>query len=96
MRVLISAAALALLSVPAALAANTTCTRPGVPMCMDDTTTFVSADRMTTCQMEVRDYVERTMAYLQCLSEEHQATSHELTRNVDRFNCRLSGGRSCG
>lgn len=72
------------------------CTKPGTPICMNDTTTFISADRMSVCQGEVREYVDRTMAYLQCLSNEHQSISHELSRNVDRFNCRLSGSRTCG
>lgn len=74
---------------------GTACVKPGVPACMDDAMTFVSADRMTTCQADVKDYVDRTMAYLKCLADENVATGQELTRNVDRFNCRLSGGRDC-
>lgn len=79
----------------AASAAGPQCVKPGVPACMDDSLTFVSADRMTTCQTDVKDYVDRTMAYLKCLADENAATGQELTRNVDRFNCRLSGGKNC-
>lgn len=79
----------------AALAAGPLCVKPGVPACMDDSLTFVSADRMTACQTDVKDYVDRTMAYLKCLADENVATGQELTRNVDRFNCRLSGGKTC-
>jgi hypothetical protein len=78
-----------------ALAAGLACVKPGVPACMADSMTFVSADRMMTCQADVKDYVERTMAYLKCLADENVATGQELTRNVERFNCRLSGGKDC-
>ncbi len=80
----------------AASAAVPSCAKPGMPLCMNDPTTFTNADRMTQCQGEVREYVDRSMAYLQCLSNEHQNASHELSQNVDRFNCRLSGNRTCG
>ena len=66
-------AALALLWAPAAMA-QAPCVKPGVPVCMDDTTTFVSAERMTTCQQEVREYIDRTMDYLRCLNEENAGT----------------------
>ncbi|HYH38502.1 MAG TPA: hypothetical protein VD860_09810 [Azospirillum sp.] len=72
------------------------CIKPLVPACMNDTTTFVSADKMQSCQFEVKDYVDKTMAYLTCVSDEHKATGQELTRNVERFNCRLSGRQNCG
>lgn len=71
------------------------CMKPGVPVCMEDNATFVSADRMTVCQSEVKEYVDRTMAYLKCLNDENISTGRELTRNVDRFNCRLAGQRAC-
>lgn len=71
------------------------CFRPGVPLCMDDGTTFVSADKMSGCQGEVKDYVDKTMAYLKCLNEDNIATGRDLTRNIDRFNCRLSGRKAC-
>lgn len=77
-------------------AAAPSCAKPGMPLCMNDPATFTNADRMTQCQGEVREYVDRSMAYLQCLSNEHQNASHELSQNVDRFNCRLSGNRTCG
>jgi len=90
-------AAGALVGVPRALAATIgSCAKPGVPVCMDDTTTFVSADKMAACQFEVKEYVDKTMDYLKCLNDENTATGQELTRNVERFNCRLSGGRTCG
>lgn len=98
-------AAIALLWIPVALApvalapgalAQALCVKPGVPVCMDDTTTFVSADRMTACQQEVREYIDRTMDYLRCLNEENATTGRELSQNVERFNCRLSGTRNCG
>lgn len=71
------------------------CLKPHIPQCMGDGTTFVSADRMSGCQFEVKEYVDRTMSYLHCLNDENRKTGEELTRNVDGFNCRLSGGRSC-
>lgn len=71
------------------------CSKPHAPQCMGDGTTFVSADRMSGCQFEVKEYVDRTMSYLHCLNDENRKTGEELTRNVDGFNCRLSGGRSC-
>ncbi|MGQ9371792.1 hypothetical protein [Azospirillum sp. ST 5-10] len=81
---------------PPGTTANTyICLKPGMPVCMDDATTFVSAERMQSCQFEVKEYVERTMAYLQCLNDESTATGKELNRNVERFNCRLSGGKAC-
>ncbi|WP_353859435.1 hypothetical protein [Azospirillum formosense] len=93
------AAALLVLAVavqsPARAETTIICTKPGVPLCMSDTTTFVSADKMAACQFEVKEYVDKTMDYLRCLNEENTSTGQELTRNVERFNCRLSG-RNCG
>jgi len=91
----LSVFAAALATAPAAWA-QAICIKPGAPACMNDMTTFVSAEKMQNCQFEVKDYADRTMAYLKCLSDEHQATGGELTRNVERFNCRLSGNRNCG
>jgi len=71
------------------------CLKPGVPLCMDDQATFLSADKMSSCQGEVKDYVDKSMAYLTCLNEENVSTGRELSRNVDRFNCRLSGRKGC-
>ncbi|KAA0597357.1 hypothetical protein FZ942_08815 [Azospirillum lipoferum] len=71
------------------------CLKPGVPLCMDDQATFLSADKMSSCQGEVKEYVDKSMAYLTCLNEENVATGRELSRNVDRFNCRLSGRKGC-
>ncbi|WP_372396958.1 hypothetical protein ABMY26_23025 [Azospirillum sp. HJ39] len=78
---------------PAATVAG--CLKPGVPLCMDDPSTFFSADRMSSCQGEVKDYVDKSMAYLTCLNDENMATGRELGRNVERFNCRLSGRKGC-
>lgn len=80
---------------PSATTPAAGCLKPGVPMCMDDTTTFVSADSMSSCQFEVKEYVERSMEYLKCLNDENVTTGQELTRNIDRFNCRLSGRKGC-
>ncbi|WP_376958720.1 hypothetical protein ABNQ39_02700 [Azospirillum sp. A26] len=71
------------------------CLKPGVPLCMDDQATFLSADKMSSCQGEVKDYVDKSMSYLTCLNEENVSTGRELSRNVDRFNCRLSGRKGC-
>lgn len=71
------------------------CLKPGVPQCMDDQATFLSADKMSSCQGEVKDYVDKSMSYLTCLNEENVSTGRELSRNVDRFNCRLSGRKGC-
>lgn len=71
------------------------CLKPGVPLCMDDQATFLSADRMSSCQGEVKEYVDKSMAYLTCLNDENIATGRELSRNIDRFNCRLSGRKGC-
>ena len=97
MRVLCVSVALGLAAfapVPAAWAA-TVCVKPMVPACMGDGTTFVSAEKMQNCQFEVKDYADKTMAYLTCLSDEHKSTGEELTRNIERFNCRLSGRQNC-
>ncbi|WP_148219209.1 hypothetical protein [Azospirillum sp. B510] len=71
------------------------CQKPGAPLCMDDQATFLNADKMSSCQGEVKEYVDKSMAYLTCLNEENMATGRELSRNVDRFNCRLSGRKGC-
>ncbi len=71
------------------------CTKPPVPVCMDDVGTFAAPDRMTSCQGDVKDYVDRSMGYLKCLNDENVASGRDLTRNVDRFNCRLSGRKTC-
>lgn len=87
------AAILALVAAPAA--AEPLCIKPAVPLCMEDTTTYVGAERMIDCQTAVREYIDRTMEYLKCLNDETTATGQELTRNVDRFNCRLAARDKC-
>ncbi|MBK1841378.1 hypothetical protein JHL17_28655 [Azospirillum sp. YIM B02556] len=82
-------------SAPQATTPAAGCLKPGVPLCMDDQSTFLSADKMSSCQGEVKEYVDKSMAYLTCLNEENVATGRELSRNVDRFNCRLSGRKGC-
>lgn len=72
-----------------------TCAKPTAPQCMDDGVTFAAPDKMTGCQSEVKDYVDRTMSYLKCLNDENIAAGRDLTRNVERFNCRLSGRKGC-
>jgi hypothetical protein len=71
------------------------CVKPGVPACMDDGTTFVSAEKMVDCQGAVREYIDRTMEYVQCLNDDVKRTGKELNQNVDRFNCRLGGRKDC-
>lgn len=71
------------------------CPKPVVPVCMDDGGTFTAPERMTSCQGEVKEYVDRTIGYLKCLNDENVASGRDLTRNVDRFNCRLSGRKTC-
>lgn len=90
----VSMTALALLA-GAAVAHGATaeelCVKVPRPACMDDQTTFVSADKMTDCQAAVKDYIDYTMAYIQCVNRESTTTGEELTTSVERFNCRLSG-----
>lgn len=50
---------------------------------------------MTTCQREVKGYVDQMVAYLTCLSDEHKQAAGEMSQVVDRFNCRLSRGSTC-
>lgn len=79
---------------PASSSAST-CAKPPAPPCMDDGATFAAPGAMTGCQSEVKDYVDRTMSYLKCLNDENIAAGRDLTRNVERFNCRLSGRKGC-
>lgn len=71
------------------------CPRPGMPSCIDDLTTYVSADRMIACQSAVKDYIETTMTYLLCRPGGDEAANDELNAAVRRFNCRLAGGEDC-
>lgn len=71
------------------------CPRPGMPDCIDDLTTYVSADRMIACQSAVKEYIETTMTYLLCVPRGDAATNEELNAAVHRFNCRLAGGENC-
>jgi hypothetical protein len=80
---------------PSAPSSASTCAKPPAPQCMDDGATFAAPDTMTGCQSEVKDYVDRTMSYLKCLNDENIAAGRDLTRNVERFNCRLSGRKGC-
>jgi len=86
-------ALLVMAAVPAA--AQTLCVKPPVPLCMQESQTYVAAERLIQCQEAVRDYIDTTMKYLKCLNEETTATGQELKQNVDRFNCRLSGKGDC-
>jgi len=72
------------------------CVKPPIPACLDDATTHVAAERLMDCQTAVRRYVDETMDYTKCLNDEVVRTGDEMTRAVNRFNCRLSARRDCG
>ena len=72
-----------------------TCVKPPMPACIDDQTTFVSADKMIDCQNAVKDYTETTMVYLACRPQGDVPTNVELMNAVNRFNCRLQGRDNC-
>lgn len=71
------------------------CPKPPMPACIDDLTTFVSADRMVECQSAVKVYIDVTMNYMACRQNMDSATNAELIAAVNRFNCRLMGGENC-
>lgn len=71
------------------------CPRPATPACIDDLTTYVSADRMIACQSAVKEHIESTMTYLLCRPGGDDAANDELNAAVRRFNCRLAGGEDC-
>lgn len=88
-------AVLAAFSTAAAAQQAPVCAKPPMPACIDDLTTFVSADRMVECQNAVKVYIDVTMSYMACRQNLDSATNAELIAAVNRFNCRLSGGEKC-
>lgn len=81
----------------AALAQTTQrqCVKPPTPACIDDLTTYVSADKMIECQDTVKIHIDAGMAYLMCPPLGDPAANAELIAAVNRFNCRLQGGENC-
>lgn len=92
-RVIVAGIATGLLVSGAALA--DACVKPPMPLCLEDTTTYVAAERLMDCQIAVRRYVDETMDYTKCLNDEVVRTGDEMTRAVNLFNCRLSARRDC-
>lgn len=88
-------AVLASLTAVAVAQQSPVCEKPPMPVCIDDLTTFVSADRMVECQNAVKVYIDVTMNYMACRQNMDSATNAELIAAVNRFNCRLMGGENC-
>lgn len=91
----VAGAVLASLTGVAAAQQTPSCPKPPMPACIDDLTTFVSADRMVECQSAVKVYIDVTMNYMACRQNMDSATNAELIAAVNRFNCRLMGGENC-
>lgn len=102
MRLFIVAAAAVFALTGTAAAQNSTakptvqCAKPPTPACVDDLTTYVSADKMIDCQNVVKEHVDATMAYLACMPLGDAPANAELMNSVARFNCRLQGRDNCG
>lgn len=71
------------------------CVKPATPACIDDLTTYVSADKMIECQDVVKNHIDAGMVYLNCMPLGDAAANAELIAAVNRFNCRLQGGENC-
>ena len=85
----------AMTGVAAAQSAQRQCVKPPTPACIDDLTTYVSADKMIECQDAVKAHIETSMAYLNCTPLGDPAANAALIAAVNRFNCRLQGGENC-
>lgn len=71
------------------------CVKPPMPACLDDSSTWVAAERLQDCQGAVKRYIDQTMDYTKCLNDEVVRTGDEMTKAVNRFNCRLSARQDC-
>lgn len=93
-----AAAFLMILAATGAASAQTSqrqCVKPPTPACIDDLTTYVSADKMIECQDVVKTHIETSMVYLMCPPLGDPAANAELIAAVNRFNCRLQGRDNC-
>ncbi len=89
---------LTLFAVTGAATAQTSqrqCVKPPTPACIDDLTTYVSADKMIECQDVVKNHIDVSMVYLNCPPLGDPAANAELIAAVNRFNCRLQGRDNC-
>lgn len=89
----ILAAVLALAALPTA--AQTLCSAPIAPICVDVETTYDDPSTADRCRQDVDAYTEAVDDYAACLQEQiDELRSHSDTLQ-ETFACRSQGGTDC-
>lgn len=89
----ILAAVLALAAVPAG--AQTLCSAPIAPICVDVETTYDDASTADRCRQDVEAYSESVEAYAACLQEQIDELRSHRDALDESFACRSEGGTDC-
>ena len=78
-----------------ATAAQTFCTKPIKPFCIEQNTTYTDERSRTDCRAEVDEFVAKTTAYGDCLRQQVKEAASEAETLRARFECKVRGDRNC-
>ncbi len=79
---------------PSALA-QTLCTEPVTPTCIEVGTTYDAEEELKRCRQDVTKYEDDMKAFEQCLADEVQNAAKVRDRVVERFRCKARQDSDC-
>lgn len=75
--------------------AQSLCTEPVAPTCIDIGTTYGSEEELKRCRQDVTGYEDDMKAFEQCLANEVKNAAKLRDRVVERFRCKVRKDSNC-
>lgn len=95
MRALLLASALALPAAAVPAGAQTLCTEPVSPACLDVEATFETERSVKRCRRDVEDYAQAVEQYAACVRDKAEGKEQHAEELRERFRCKAEGGAAC-
>ena len=93
MRIIFVALPLLLLALP--VRAQTLCTEPVNPICVDELTTYEDELTQSRCEQDIKEFASEMQAYTRCLNRQAKEASQSAQKVLERFQCLKSGRKDC-
>ena len=82
-------------SISSSALAQSLCTEPVAPTCIDIGTTYEAEEELKRCRQDVTDYEDDMKAFEQCLATEVQNAAKLRDQLLERFRCKARKGTDC-
>jgi hypothetical protein len=86
---------LGLFLLPHGAAAQTLCTEPVSPTCVERDSTYEAVETQKRCRQQVEGYAKEMKAFEACLGDSAERARESRTSLARRFACRLEGRTRC-